>query len=319
MYVFAALHQYEYEVFVQGELAHRALKAFYPLTSKLDTPAQLAKHERRRRVLRRVAEAGATSPPISQPPVADTPSSNKHHHIVTSQNHPVALFTFLRQHENDPALKVQSILHFERTLLTRTYQKFIPKLRDHVLYRLRKLDISYCDHAFTPEERNSVIIPNDMIYSVQTMQVNYTTYDMRRESDTINPRAHADIMVLSGETTPNHPYWYARVLGIYHTETWLNDGGRPVKQHLEFLWVRWLAPLRNHKFGIKYARLPKVAFVEESDTDAFGFLDPGQVIRGIHLIPAFASGRGASSFPRGKSLARPGGELDDWEMYYVGM
>ncbi|KAG2048807.1 hypothetical protein BDR06DRAFT_1012728 [Suillus hirtellus] len=285
-----------------GELAHRALKAFYPLTSKLDTPAQLVKHERRRRVLRRVAEAGATSPPISQPPVADAPSSNKHHHITTSQNHPVALFMFLRQHENDPALK-----------------KFILKLRDHVLYRLRKLDISYCDHAFTPEERNSVIIPNDMIYSVQTMQVNYTTYDMRRESDTINPRAHADIMVLSGETTPNHPYWYARVLGIYHTETWLNDGGRPVKQHLEFLWVRWLAPLRNHKFGIKYARLPKVAFVEESDTDAFGFLDPGQVIRGIHLIPAFASGRGASSFPRGKSLARPGGELDDWEMYYVGI
>ncbi|KAG2056709.1 hypothetical protein BDR06DRAFT_1039209 [Suillus hirtellus] len=29
----------------QGELVHRALNTFYPLTSKLDTPAQLAKHE----------------------------------------------------------------------------------------------------------------------------------------------------------------------------------------------------------------------------------------------------------------------------------
>ncbi|KAG2049932.1 hypothetical protein BDR06DRAFT_984188 [Suillus hirtellus] len=189
-----------------GELAHRALKAFYPLT------------------------------------IADPPSSNKHHDIAT-------------KHENDPALK-----------------NFIPKLKDHVLYRLCKLDINYCDYTFTPEEHNSVIIPNDTIYSVQTMQVHYTTYDMRREYDIINPRTHANIMVLLGETTPNHPYWYAWVLGIYHVETWLNNGGRPVKQHLEFLWVRWMAPLRNHKFGMKYARLPK-----------------------------------------------PGGELDDWEMYYVGI
>ncbi|KAG2056613.1 hypothetical protein BDR06DRAFT_879698, partial [Suillus hirtellus] len=37
--------------FGQGELAHRALKMFYSLTNKLDTPAQLAKHECRRHVL----------------------------------------------------------------------------------------------------------------------------------------------------------------------------------------------------------------------------------------------------------------------------
>lgn len=70
---------------------------------------------------------------------------------------------------------------------------------------------------------------------------------------------------------------------------------------------------------MKDARLPKVAFVEESDSDAFGFLDPRQVVRGVHLIPAFASGRGTSSLHYGKSLARPGGGLDDWEEHYVGM
>lgn len=142
---------------------------------------------------------------------------------------------------------------------------------------------------------------------------------MKREYDIINPRTHADVMVVSGETAPNHPYWYARVLGIYHMETWINDGTRPVKQHLEILWVRWFAPLQSHKSGTRYARLPKVAFVEECDTDAFGFLDPGQVIRGVHLIPAFASGRGVSSLCHGKTLARPGEELDDWEAYYIGM
>jgi hypothetical protein len=186
---------------------------------------------------------------------------------------------------------------------------------------LRELDISYCDHSFTDEERNSVIIPNNTIYTVQTMQVHYTTYDLRREYDTINPRTHGDVMVLSGETTPSHPYWYARVLGIFHMEVWLHDhnGGQPAKRHLEVLWVRWLAALQNHKSGMKHTRLPKLAFVEESDSDAFGFLDPGQVIRGTHLIPAFASGRGVSSLRHGNSLARPDGQLDDWEEHYVGM
>lgn len=150
------------------------------------------------------------------------------------------------------------------------------------------------------------------------MRVHYTTYDMRREYDTVSPNTHADVMVLSGETTPSHPYWYARILGIYHLETWLQDGK---KQHLEVLYVRWLASLvpSDYQSGIQSARLPKVAFVEESDHDAFGFLDPGQVIRGVHLIPAFASGRGVSSLRLGKSLGRPKDELDDWEEYYVGM
>jgi hypothetical protein len=198
-------------------------------------------------------------------------------------------------------------------------QNFIPKLRDHILYRLQELEIGYCDHIFTDEERNSIIIPNNTIYSVQTMQVHYTTYDLRREYDTINPKSHGDVMVLSGETRPSHPYWYARVLGIYHMVVWINNGGQPVKRHLEVLWVRWLAGLRGYRSGTKHARLPKAAFVEESDRDAFGFLDPGQVIRGAHLIPAFASGRGVSSLRRRESLARPGGELDDWEEYYIGM
>lgn len=103
-------------------------------------------------------------------------------------------------------------------------QNFIPKLKDHILFRLWKLDISYCDHTFTAKEHNTVIILNHTIYSHQTMQVYHTTYDLRHKYDTVNPRTHADVMVLSGETRPSHPYWYARVLGIYQIETWLNDG-----------------------------------------------------------------------------------------------
>ncbi|KAG2139092.1 uncharacterized protein EDB93DRAFT_1253157 [Suillus bovinus] len=245
-----------------GELAHRTLKAFYPLTSKLYTPGQLAKHECRRRVLRRIAEIGGVTSGLDSHSPTDVPpsmSSRSHHHIVTTQSNTINLFTFLREHGGDPAVK-----------------DFVLRLKDHILYRLRELDITYCDHTFMDEDHNSVIIPNNMIYSVQTMQVNYTIYDLRRKYDTISPQTHADVMVLSGETTPSHPYWYAHILGIYHVETWLNDGGSPVKQHLEVLFVRWLAPLQTHMSGMKHAHLPKVAFVEEVDPDTFGFLNPRQ-------------------------------------------
>ncbi|KAG1775822.1 hypothetical protein EV702DRAFT_1199039 [Suillus placidus] len=273
--------------------------------SKLDIPAELAKHERRRRVLRRVAEAGRSSCTWEQPPVNLPAGINmkNHHYIPTlSRNNPMDIFNFLRDHDSDPAVAV-----------------FIPKLKDHVLYRLRNLDITYCDHTFSDDEHNLVIISDNRLYSVQTMQVHYTTYDLRREYDTVNTRTHPDIMVLSGETGPQHPYWYARILGIYHMDVWLNNKSLIKKRHIEVLYVRWLAPLTNHQSGMNCARLPKIAFVEESDRDAFGFLDPSQVIRSAHLIPAFSSNRGTTSLRYGKSLGRQSGELDDWEGYYVGI
>ncbi|KAG2076567.1 hypothetical protein BDR04DRAFT_1125654 [Suillus decipiens] len=251
----------------QGELAHQALKAFYPLTSKLNTLAQLAKHEHSCCILQQVAEFGDTQSSSSQLVANALPlvSYEKHHHIATTQNNPINIFAFLRENDNNPALK-----------------NFVSKLRDHIIYRLQELD---------------------------TMQVHYTTYDMRHKYDMINPRTHGDVMVLSGETTPTHSYWYAWVFGIYHMEVWLSNGTQPVKQHLEVLWVRWLAAIQGYRSGTKNACLLKVGFVEESDQDAFGFLDPRQVIRGC----------GVSSLHYGKLLAHPEGQLDDWEEYFVGM
>jgi hypothetical protein len=126
-------------------------------------------------------------------------------------------------------------------------------------------------------------------------------------------------MVLSGETRPEHPYLYARVLGIFHMDVLLAVDGRTKLDSIEVLYVRWLAPLADYQSGMNCARLPKVAFVEVTDQDTFGFLDPGQVIRSAHLILAFSSGRGTSSLRHGKSFARQCDELDDWEAYYVGM
>jgi len=145
------------------------------------------------------------------------------------------------------------------------------------------------------------------------------TYDLRREYDTVNPWTHPDIMVLSGETKPQHPYWYAHVLGIYNMDVRFNAEGSWKMHEIDVLYVRWLAPLMGHQSGMNHARLPKVAFIEESDYDAFGFLDPNQVIRSTHLIPAFVSGHGTLSLRHGKLFAHQGDELDDWEAHYVGI
>ncbi|KAG1817514.1 uncharacterized protein BJ212DRAFT_1200261, partial [Suillus subaureus] len=87
--------------------------------------------------------------------------------------------------------------------------------------------------------------------------------------------------------------------------------------HIEALYVRWLAPLTSHQSGMNCTQLPKVAFIKEANSDAFGFLNPSQVIRSTHLIPAFASGQGTSSLCYGKSFACQNDELDNWEAYYV--
>jgi hypothetical protein len=63
-----------------------------------------------------------------------------------------------------------------------------------------------------------------------------------------------------------------------------------------------------------------MGFVPHDDPDAFGFLDPSNVIRGCHLIPAFADGQTTSLMPyKGETFARAPGELEDWSYFYINM
>lgn len=105
-------------------------------------------------------------------PLVDSPATLKDHHYIAtiSRNNPLDIFSFLRDHNNDPAVAVGAsylIVYITQDDM----QGFIPKLKDHILYRLRNLDVGFCDHVFTDAERNSVIISNNRLYSVQTMQV----------------------------------------------------------------------------------------------------------------------------------------------------
>jgi hypothetical protein len=166
-----------------------------------------------------------------------------------------------------------------------------------------------------------VRIINNQIYSSKVLRVNYTTYDIRRDQDSMNPRTHCDVMTVSPETAEEaHPFWYACILGVFHAKV-LHMGVAAENhsvQHMEFLWVRWFGVEPGYKSGSRAARLPKIGFIPDSDESAFGFLDPSLVLRGCYLIPAFANGC-TSQYLRTTSLTATHhpDETDDWVNYYV--
>ena len=96
------------------------------------------------------------------------------------------------------------------------------------------------------------------MYHHSLLRVNYTTYDLRREQDTINPLSRPDIMVLSHENERSHPYWYARVIHIFHVMVQHRDGpgslfSAPV--HIGVLFVRWFHRDVNYPSGWSAKRL----------------------------------------------------------------
>ena len=160
-----------------------------------------------------------------------------------------------------------------------------------------------------------------MMFQVHTARINYTTYDVRRAFDTVNPRTHSFVMVASPETAPNsHPFWYASVMGIFHAD--VQHVGKDSRDYsfrkMEFLWVRWLYMDPDSSYERQQACLPKLRFVPDSEESAFGFLDPSAVLRGCHLLPAFAEGCTAESLTASEA-ERPDIINEDWKSFYVGM
>lgn len=84
------------------------------------------------------------------------------------------------------------------------------------------------------------------MYHHNILQVNYTTYDVQRKWDTINPNTpHRNIMVLATEERDSEdPYLYARVIGIFHVNVIYTGPGMSnfCPRRVEFLWVWWYTP-----------------------------------------------------------------------------
>ncbi|KAJ7033960.1 hypothetical protein C8F04DRAFT_1260454 [Mycena alexandri] len=281
-----------------SEMTHKKAKLFYRRTNKHQFELQIAAHERRQRLLRAIKrrldqqEASAPAPDEStavpdvepQPPAPAPPPveselnsilqpeddtlpltpPHQHHHISDSKRTWLHLVMFLSKFRGDPAL------------------------------------------TFSLQDLADVTIQRERVYTHKILRVNYTTYDTQRDQDTLNTSTHPDFMVLAHEEEDNnpHPYWYGRILGIFHADVRhvgprSKTGGRP--QRMEFLWVRWFGRDIDHVAGWATKRLHRVGFVE-ADNGPFGFLDPAQVLRGAHIIPAFHHGRTTELL--GPSIAR---------------
>ncbi|KAF7976664.1 hypothetical protein HWV62_6005 [Athelia sp. TMB] len=297
-----------------GELEHRRVKRLYARTNKRHAVRQITKRERRETRLlraRRAAEAERKSEErehahhvlFSQDDTLATTHPEMHHHISDSRRYGEDAFSLSRVLPEDPASK-----------------DFLPRLKDHLLGRLLGLEYDGDEKAFSDADRATVRIIDNRVNFAKVFRVNYTTYDLQRDQDSMNPRNRCDVMVMSPETGPNaHPYWYARVIGVFHVRVLHTgpDSKNKSYQHMEFLWVRWLGIVPGHRYGFKAARLPKFGFVPETSPDPFGFLDPSLVIRGCHLIPAFNDLRTSDLLSANPSAGRPIGDTDDWRAFYV--
>jgi hypothetical protein len=156
------------------------------------------------------------------------------------------------------------------------------------------------------------------------VRINYTTYDVRCAQDAVNTSTtHNNIMVfaepgdnLDSTSDQDHPYRYARVLGVYHVNVVYVGPGMLDYQprRTEFLWVRWYQNIEAGCTGWGAHKLDHVRFPPITKDGAFGFIDPLDVLRSCHIIPMFAKGK---LHIDGKGLSHCARDSSDWLEYYV--
>ncbi|KAH7917303.1 hypothetical protein BV22DRAFT_1135525 [Leucogyrophana mollusca] len=269
-----------------GELEHRTSKKRYCRTDRKQFVEQITRIERREARIQRIRDKRLSRVVVVEEAVARTPEA--HFHVAKSQNYPENICLFLRKHTGDPAIK-----------------DFMPKLQQHLLSRVADIlskengprnHLSADAAEPVPNLEGSVFIKSDRMYRHSLMRINYTTYDVRRAQDVINPStSHCNIMLLSNTTSSgsanHHAYLYARVLGIYHVNAvYIGPGMVDYRSHrIDFLWVRWYQCV-NEASGWDSSSLDRLRFPPTAEEDAFGFVDPDDVLRGCHVVPQFSQG-----------------------------
>lgn len=263
--------------------------------------------------------------------------SEAHYNMGTSQKFPVHIPTFLQRNNGDPAVKVKRLITFCPFSLTPLVQNFFSKLRSHLLPRIRAT-LQQEAGALQPcattapdstspinldeTSRDFVFFKGDCIYHHKLLRFNFTTYDVRRGTDIINPgTTRCNIMLLadheSGSVSTSHHFLYARVLGAYHANViYTGPGMRDYKaRRFDFLWVRWYEVVDPGSSGWSNSTLDTVRFPPLRGDDSFGFVDPMDVLRGCHILPAFARGRREETTI---DVSRCAKDSKDYKLYYVG-
>ncbi|KAG2057274.1 hypothetical protein BDR06DRAFT_980942 [Suillus hirtellus] len=192
-----------------------------------------------------------------------------HHHIGRSEKSFDELGHYLRRHAGDPAIK-----------------DFLLRLKDHILDCIGSPGISMENSAHPDQEKSSILFKCNRLYHHNLVRFNYTTYDVRRAQDVINPRTpHHNIMLLQHAEGHDDKYCYAQVLGIHHINV-VHSGNVYESRRIDFLFVRWYEVIQSHAW--ETCALGRVCFLPLMDPNTFSFVDPGAVLRACHIIPAFS-------------------------------
>ncbi|KAH9169480.1 hypothetical protein EDB89DRAFT_2098737, partial [Lactarius sanguifluus] len=204
-----------------GELEHRRCKRFYPRVhkGKRHYKRGIAKHVHREHAIHNIGKElnldmsrpvkrrklstpdGQLETGVAHKGLPQAPPQQRYQ-LPERSHHIVMLDVFLRENRRDPAVK-----------------DFLPCLRDHLLARILHREYDGDDIPFSDAQRAEVQFRGCKLYQHKVLRINYTTYDLRREQDSINPRTHPNIMVLRPDGPDPHPYWYARIIGIFHIDT----------------------------------------------------------------------------------------------------
>ncbi|KAG9029985.1 hypothetical protein FRB95_004688, partial [Tulasnella sp. JGI-2019a] len=219
------------------------------------------------------------------------------------------------------------------------FQDFRLQLLDHLLARIEGRAYSWDGLLSSPRQYAVIDIFKDQLHFHGTAQFNYTTYDVRRGQDSIKPTltfnddmsAHnnhttrSTVMLASSEddkASGEHPFWYARVLSIFHVN--VRNRSNPAEKYtrMDVLWVRWLGRDLDVRGGWKSKRLDRIGYVRDDDAEddghepgAFGFVNPRDVIRCCHLIPAFHHQTRQDLLPSASVVQDFEGE--DYCFYYI--
>ncbi|KAJ3765313.1 hypothetical protein FB446DRAFT_655470, partial [Lentinula raphanica] len=97
---------------------------------------------------------------------------------------------------------------------------------------------------------------------------------------------------------------FARIIGVYHADIVYSGQcqKRLIPQRFDFLYVRWFGLAREQdQYGIHAKRMPSLGFIDAQDPEAFGFVDPSDVLRACHI--GFAHEKTTQFLP-GSSWAR---------------
>ncbi|KAG2029658.1 hypothetical protein BDR03DRAFT_936805 [Suillus americanus] len=258
-----------------GELEHHTPKGRYQRTNKRAFIHQLTRIERREACLRRIKQRQSQQGShIEANAIASDPQL--HHHIGLSEKTYDELGQYLRDHAGDPAAR-----------------DFLPRLKEHILNRLEP------ETTESPAETlpcSDILFKRHRLYHHNLVRFNYTTYDVRRAQDVINPRTqHCTIMLLKNRNDDGHggEYCFAKVIGIHHVNV-VRLTNVYESRRIEFLFVRWYETVQDHAWDT--CTLGR---------NAFGFVDPGVILRACHIIPAFSRHQ------------RNPGDKHDWPEYYV--